>query len=42
MKNKLEFLQQEPTSVPGGERKCQQKVVDVKPEASREEYGVGI
>ena len=39
VKNKLEFLQQEPTSGPGGERKCQQKVVAVKPEASREEYG---
>ena len=41
VKNKLQFLQQEPLSVPGGKRKCQQKVVDVKPEAWREEYGGG-
>lgn len=37
VKNKLQFLQQEPIQ----ERKCQQKVVDVKPEAWREEYGGG-
>ena len=41
VKNKLQFLQQEPISVPGGKRKCQQKVVDVKSEAWREEYGGG-
>lgn len=27
--------------MPGGERKCQQNVIDVKPEACREEYGGG-
>lgn len=40
VKNKLQFLLTR-NSVTGGEIKCQQNVINIKPEADREEYGGG-